>query len=153
VTWIGIGLALGWLVSGLLGVILFGTDGDWQMVVLAWLTSWLCDAAVAALALCVATFVRTVVMSLLGCLFFLLADWFVGIGLSIANWAAEMAEVPALLEATIQLRPWLPSSAFGAWTSFSGGDPWLWQHFAALVAITVLSLVVGAMRFERTDVH
>ena len=153
VTWIGIGLGLSWLVAGALGVILFGVEGDWQMVVLAWLTSWLCDSAIAALALCAATFLRTVVMSLLSCLFFLAADWFLGIGLSIASWAAEMAEIPTLLQATLQIRPWLPSSAFGVWTSFSGGEPWLWQHFAALAAITFGSLALGTLRFNRTDVH
>jgi len=153
VTWDAIALMLGVGIASGLGVIFFGTDGGWQMPLMAAATSLLCDTAIAAVALCAATFARSVAMTLVFCLLFLICDFIVGLGLTLGAMVAEMAELPALFESVLQLQPWMPSTAFAVWTSFAGGEPWVWQNFASLAGIIGGCLCIGAMRLHFTDVH
>ena len=153
VTWDIIAMSLGVLLGAGLGMGLFGTSDGWTDPLLAAGVSILCDAAIAALALAAATLTRSVAMTLVAVLLALLLDFMTGIALTVAAMVAEVADVPLLLESTLQLRPWLPSSAFNAWSSFGGTDPILWQSYASLALITGGCLAVAVVRFSRTDVH
>ncbi len=151
-TWLAIGAALSWLTAMALGAVLFGTGGPWRDAAIAWAVTVLCDTGFAAVSIAVAVLVRSQVGTLIGMVLFLLGDQALGAALWLAENIGRMAELPAAVEIAVQARPWLPSSAFGAWHAWNGGDPWAWQHFAALALYTALGLGVAVIRFERMDV-
>jgi len=154
-TWTVIGAALSWTVAAVLGGILFGAGGDWKSATIAWAVTLLCDFGFAALAMCVAVLLRSVVGTVAGVIGFMIFDTFLGWALTVLTWVGQMAEIPWALELAIQARPWLPSSAFGAWvswTSWAGAEPWAWQHFGALGAITALSMGLAIAVFSRVDI-
>jgi len=151
-TWIGLFLGITWLISSVLGLILFGTDGGWQDPALAYLVAGLCNVGFAALVLAIAVCIRSVPVTIVGVFLFLVMNTFLGWGLTVVSWISEMADVPEAVEFVIQARPWLPSSALGAWYGFAVGEPWIWQNFAALGLLTALSALVAAAVFEWIDV-
>ena len=151
-TSIAIGAAISWLVAMALGCILFGTGGPWSDAALAWAVTVLCDTGFAAIAILVAIVLRSSIGTLIGMIGFMVADRLVGAVLWLIENFGRAAELPAALEFAIQARPWLPSSAFGAWAAWNGGDPWAWQHFAALVLYTGLAMGLASVRFSRLDV-
>lgn len=151
-TWLAIGAALSWLVGMVLGAILFGTDGPWRDAAIGWTVTVLCDTGFAAVTLAVAVLLRSSIGTLIGMVGFMALDAFAGLFLWALETFGRSAELPAALEFAVQARPWLPSSAFGAWQAWNGGDPFAWQHFAALAVYTALGLAVGILRFNRLDV-
>ena len=150
-TWIVLTLGLTWIMSSVLGLILFGTAGSWKDPVLAYLVTGLCDVGFAALVLAMAVLIRSIAATIIGVFLFLVFDTFLGWGLTLVSWVGGMTELPWALEFAVEARPWLPSSAFGVWYGFAGGDPWVWQNFAALGVVTGLSVVVATAVFQRID--
>ncbi len=151
-TWIGLFLGILWLISAVLALILFGSDGGWRDPATAYLVAGLCNVSFAGLVLAIAVCVRSVAISIVGVFLFLVLNTFVGWGLTVASWVSEMAEMPWALEFAVQARPWLPSSAWGAWYGFAVGEPWIWQNFAAMGLITAVVAVVAAAVFEWIDI-
>jgi ABC-type transport system involved in multi-copper enzyme maturation permease subunit len=150
-TWIALSLGMTWVLSSILGVLLFGVEGGWTDPALAYLVTGLCDVGFAALVLAMAVAIRSVAATIIGVFLFLVFDTFLGWGLTLLSWIGGMTELPWVLDFAVQARPWLPSSAFGLWVSFAGGDPWVWQSAAALGAVTALSAVIATAVFERID--
>jgi len=152
-TWITMAALLCWLTSLGLSVALFGVEGDWTSSFYAWGTALLCDCSFAALVLCLAVLLRSVAGTIIGVVIFVVFDTVLGWALSLVAMAGDSLQAPVALELAIQARPWLPSSAFGLWSTFgAGGDPAVWQNFAALAAITVASGVLATLRFRWMDV-
>lgn len=151
-TWLAIGAALSWLTAAVLGTLLFGTGGPWRDAMLAWSTTVLCDAGFAAITLAVAVSLRSAIGTLIGMVCFIGVDWGVGALLWVIENFGRAAELPWLLEVAIQARPWLPSSAFGVWAAWNGGDPAVWQNFASLGLLSAAGLAVAIAVFARMDV-
>jgi ABC-type transport system involved in multi-copper enzyme maturation permease subunit len=149
--WIGLTLILAWGISSVLGLILFGTEGNWQDPALAYLVTWLCDVGFTALVLAIAVILRSVAATIVASFLFIVFDMCLGVGLTLMQWISQMAEVPWAIEFAIQAKPWLPSSAFGVWLSFAGGEPWVWQNFAALGAVAGGSAIIATVVFEWID--
>ena len=150
--YVALATLLSWLVCAVFGAILFGTEGEWSLAIQAWSVSVLCDCGFAALVLLVAGLVRSVASTIVGVVLFVVFDTVLGWALSAVSMVGEAIEAPVALEVAIQARPWLPSSAFGVWSTFGGTDPWVWQNFAALAGITFGALSLATMRFNRMDV-
>ena len=151
-TWIVLSLGITWLISSVLGLILFGTEGEWLDPAKGYLVTGLCDIGFAMLVLAIAVAIRSVAASIIGVFLFLVFDTFLGWGLTLASWVGSATELPWALEFAVQARPWLPSSAFGVWYSFAGGDPWVWQNFAALGVVSGAAAVLAVVVFEWMDV-
>ncbi len=151
-TWLAIGGALSWLTAMVLGCILFGTGGPWLDAAKAWGVTLLCDTGFAAVALAVAFALRSSIGTLIGMVVFMAVDKTVGLFLWAIETFGRATELPWAMELAIQARPWLPSSAFGVWAAWNGGDPWAWQNFAALAVLSGLGIGISSALLSRMDV-
>lgn len=149
--WIGIGTLMMWVTAGLLSGLLFTTDGDWQPILVAWLASVACDMCFAAVALCTAVWVRSTAITILGVIAFLIADTLLEWTLMGLGVVAGFMELPEAADVLLSLRPWLPSSAMGWWSSWTGGDPWVWQNLVSMAGLMLVSGILAERRFNRMD--
>ena len=159
VLWVTATLLLTWMPSAVGGLVLFGTEGEWGQVALAFVANVATDSTLAAMALLVAVAVRNVPATLVG-LFLLWAlsiafGW--GLGLSTTFLSTEIATgqlgIPAWYgEFLAAAGPWLPSEALGAWRGGTFRADWVWEHFGSLALTTGLSLGLSALVLERSDV-
>lgn len=150
--WLVLCTGLTFLTASILGVILFGTEGSWVDLGLGYAATVATDLAFAALVLAVAVVSRSVSGTIVGVFLFLILDKFTGWGMTLLSWVGELAELPWILEATVQARPWLPSSALGLWVGYRQDVDWTWQSFAALAASTAICALVAERFFARTDI-
>ncbi len=150
------------VVSGLVGAVLFGVQGDLRETLLSWALTWLGDVGFATLVIAISTVLRSVPGTIGGVFLYWVVDralgwflWGVEKGRSFLNALLEawkMTELRGLLDKMEQARPWLPSSAFDVYWEQGIEGPIVWQSFAALALYTVLSYGVAAWVFHRIDV-
>jgi len=158
VLWVALSVAACWLTSAVLGTCLFGLEGQWTTLSLGYLATIASEATLAALALCVAVFLRSVPATLVG----LFLGWAISVvtgwALGIANavLSSSMSENLGVDEPTIWLlqtaHRWLPSQALWAWGGCRENIPWLWEHFASMACTLAVCALLSARRFGRTDV-
>lgn len=142
---------LTWLTASVVGLVLFGTSGAWGAPALGYLATFATDAGFAALILAIAVILRSVAGTIAGVLLFMVLDTFLGWGLTMLSWVAQLAELPVALTVALQVRPWLPSAAFSAWVGATGRADWSWQSFVALGVLTAAFLLLAERTFARTD--
>jgi ABC-type transport system involved in multi-copper enzyme maturation permease subunit len=150
-------VALTGLAGGVVGLALGGGTGDIGAAALCALGTWATDSGFAALVLAISAMSSSVVGTVAGMVLFVLADTAAWAFLGLVSWATQLAasnggtvDLPAWVDVALIVGPWLPSSAFNAWTQYQG-DP-IWQNWASLLVITLLSLVTAHRVFERRDV-
>ena len=61
-------------------------------------------------------------------------------------------EMAVWMKHAIELKPWLPSSAFDFWVGYAEASQWDWRSAASLVIITVGSVVASERIFNRIDI-
>ena len=156
-TWIATSLLVGWVFSGLLAVIVFGVDGEWGWVVTAYAATFLADVGFAALVVMVAVLSRSVAFAIAGVLVFLVFDTMLGWVLTAISWSSglierQWPEMSALVERIVEVKPWLPSSAYEVWTGYREWIEWDWRSFVSLAVITLVCMVISERVFNRIDV-
>lgn len=135
-------LLLGAVTSALVGGAMFGFEGEWGPVVLAWLASGLTDAGLVALGLLASLFFRSVGGVVVGVVLFLMLD----LGLRAILKLAGVLGV----QASEALLRWMPGEALAAWEGFEGGwDPYA---FLGLALLLLVVLAVSSARFMRMDI-
>jgi len=149
--WIGIATLMMWVIGGVFSALLFSADGDWQPLLLAWGASMACDMVFAALALCIAVWVRSTAVTIVGVLCFLIADTLLGWTLTALGMLAGVMELPEAADTLLAVQPWLPSAAFGWWSSWNGGEPWVWPNLVSMGLILLASGLLAERRFDRMD--
>jgi ABC-type transport system involved in multi-copper enzyme maturation permease subunit len=158
-TWIGVTLAVAWTIGAVAGMVLLGTGGPWGEVAAGYIACFLCDLGLAAVSLCVAAFVQGVAGTVVGTFLILVLGVFAGWGLVFVAWLAGIDLVRSsagallgVLDAVVQIEPWLPPAALRAWTGVSPAVDWVWQSFASLAAITAVAIALAERRLARLDV-
>lgn len=152
IAWIGLTALIPWALSSLLGTVLFGLDGAWQQVALGYLLTWLTDSSFCMLVLLIATMMRSVAGTIVGVFLFMIFDTFFGWGLHLAASFSSFFAMPAPLQTIVEAHPWLPSAAYGLWSSYSPEEPLMWQSAVALGIYTAASYALANLVFSRTDV-
>lgn len=150
--WILASLVVAWVFGGLLSTIAFGAGGTWSQPLLGYGATFLTDAGFAALVLMIAVLSRSVAGTIAGVFVYLILDTVLGWALWLVSKASGFIHLSQPLEYAVALRPWLPSSAFGAWSGYASRTDWDWRSFASLGVIMVVCLVVGERFFNRLDV-
>jgi ABC-2 type transport system permease protein len=150
--WIGLTVLLPWVLSSLFGAVVFGFEGAWQQVLLGYLLTWLTDTSFCMLVLLIATLMRSLAGTIVGVFLFMLFDTFFGWGLHLAASFSSFFALPGPVQAIVEAHPWLPSAAYGLWSSYAPDEPLLWQSAVALGVYTVGSYALANLIFSRTDV-
>lgn len=152
VTFVSLCAGLTWLVASVMGLVMFGVEGEWGPIALGYVATIAADAGFAALVLAMSVLLRSVAGTIVGVVLFLLFDTMLGWALTLLSWVAQLAELPWALTVAVEAKPWLPSAAFGFWSGFKANADWSWQSAVSLVGITLVSLLVAERSFARTDV-
>lgn len=139
------------------GALLGGGVGDVGALLTCLALTWAADTGFSALVLAISAVSSTVAGTVAGVLLFVIADTSAWAFLGLVSWAVGLAqtqgatvELPEWVDVAILCEPWLPSSAFNAWTQYEGAL--VWQNWAALVVVTLLSLTFAHRALERRDV-
>jgi ABC-2 type transport system permease protein len=151
-TWIGLTVLIPWTLSSLLGVPLFGLEGTWREVSIGYALTWITDSSFCMLVLLIATLMRSVAGTIVGVFLFMIFDTFFGWGLYLMASLGSFFELPAAVQLVVEAHPWLPSAAYGLWSSYSPDQPLLWESMVALGLYTVLCFGLANLVFSRTDV-
>jgi len=152
ITWIGLTVLIPWTLSSLIGIPLFGLEGAWREVSIGYALTWLTDSSFCVLVLLIATLMRSVAGTIVGVFLFMIFDTFFGWGLHIVASFGSFFELPAAVQLVVEAHPWLPSAAYGLWSSYSPDEPLLWESAVALFGYTVVCFVLANVVFSRTDV-
>lgn len=147
-----LGAGVTWVVASLTGLVTFGAGGAWGPPALGYLATVLTDVGFAATVLAAAVLLRSVAATIGGMILVVVFDRFLGWGLTLAAVLAEREALPEALVLAVQARPWLPSSAWGAWAGYAARADWQWESFVALAVYTALSLLLAEQVFRRMDV-
>jgi ABC-type transport system involved in multi-copper enzyme maturation permease subunit len=150
VTWIGLSLALTWVVAAGVGALIFGVEGHWLDLALGYMANLGGDAMLAAMTLLMALIFRSVPGTLVGMFF----AWVVGAvsGVALNIFAAVLSSDTAQAQWIEAVNPWLPNQAAFAWVGCASSDPWQWPHFASMALTTGLCLGLASWVFRRLDV-
>lgn len=147
-----LGAGITWLVASVTGLVLFGAAGAWGPVAAGYLATVLTDVGFVATVLAAAVLLRSVAATVGGMILVVVLDRFLGWSLSFAALLAERDALPEALRFAVHARPWLPSSAWGAWSGYAARADWQWESFVALALYTALSWLVAERVFRRMDV-
>lgn len=155
--WVAATLLVAWVFGGLLGVIVYGFDGEWLRAATGYGATLLADAGFASLVLLVSVASRSVAGTIAGVFVYLIVDTLLGWALSLISMLSSAfqgmgLQLSALMEKAVALQPWLPSSAFGVWAGYAARAEWMWQSWVALGVITTVCLALTLFIFERLDV-
>jgi hypothetical protein len=140
-------------VSSIGGVALFGSEGEWGLPLLGYLTSWAVDLALLCMALLLALLLRNVAAVVVGLLLALLLErgtWAVlmAVGGVSGMWEHPLAE--GIGRGIELLLPWMPGDGLMIWRVVA--ETWVWQSSASLALVAVISSALALLRFRRMDV-
>lgn len=147
-----LGAGVTWLVASVTGLLLFGGSGAWGPPAAGYLATVLTDVGFVVTVLAAAVLLRSVAATIGGMILVVVLDRFLGWSLSFAALLAQQGALPEGLRLAVEARPWLPSSAWGAWSGYAARADWQWESFVALAVYTALSWVVAEQVFRRMDV-
>lgn len=138
--------------AGLVGVLAWGTGGDWSGPLRGYPTTALAHAGFAALVLFAGVMLRSVAATVAGVFLFLVFDRMFGWMLDLVGAIARAAQIPDQVATLLAIKPWLPSSAFNVYAGYHGEPGFEWQSFVSLGVLTALCLTLAQLRFSRMDV-
>lgn len=155
--WVAASVVVSLVYGGLLAVVVFGFDGEWVPALVGWTATILADAGFAALALLISIASRSVAGTVAGVFLFLVMEKAFSVFLSIVSAMSGLFEgmgiqLSVWMKRVIELKPWLPSSAFDFWVGYADATQWDWRSAASLAIITVVSVVGSERIFNRVDV-
>lgn len=124
-------------------------------VLTAYLASGFTEAGYLAFAVAAAVLFRSVPAAVVFVVLFLVGEW-------TASWvpfmvrpfveAMDPAEVSPILRGIVDMAPFLPSSAWGAYKEFATGGTATWMPWAALLVYTGAAAALAERVFDRIDV-
>ncbi len=139
----GITLVVTAVISGGLGALLFGIQGEWLPLGLGYLASWPSDIGLLSLGILVALLVRNVAAVVVGVVLYLVLDLVVRLLLSL------IGKLPSM-ELAADIARFMPGEALAAWEGYLG--EWSLASWAGLAVLIVLCLSAALLRFMRMDV-
>ena len=152
VAWIGATLLLTYSSASLLSLVAWGTSGSWLETTEGFVATLVCDSAFAVLVLMTAIALRSVAGTMVAMFLFYFVNVAIGFGLLlVAN--LPISAIPEWgRDAATKAGPWLPSSAYDAWTGANPYADWSWQGFVSLGILFVVSWAIADRVFARVDV-
>jgi ABC-type transport system involved in multi-copper enzyme maturation permease subunit len=159
-------VAAGVLVPLALGVpvslALFQSLGDVSATLSSYGLVWLGDVGFCTFVVAISLVLRSVPGTIAGVLLYWVLDqllgWFLfaveqGRGAIIGLLTRfKMEELSWVVDLMVQVRPWLPSSAFNVYAEYDPTLPFAWKSFLALAVLTAASFTVSLLTFQRMDV-
>ena len=121
---------------------LFGITEPMGPVIAGFAASWICDLGLIALGLALSVSLRSVVGVVVGAALFLMGDMALRALL-------RLLDMMNVVDAERWI-PFFPGNALDAWNGYQGD--WSPEAFAGLAALIAVSLVIGLLVFQRSDV-
>jgi len=131
------------VLSGGLGALLFGIEGEWGPLALGYLASWPSDLGLLSMGILVALVVRNVAAVVVGVVLYLAADLVLRLLLSLVG------KLPSL-ELAAEIARFMPGEALAAWEGYLDG--WNMVSWIGLAGLIALCLGLALLRFMRMDV-
>jgi len=131
------------VLSGGLGALLFGIEGEWGPLALGYLASWPSDLGLLSMGILVALVVRNVAAVVVGVVLYLAADLVLRLLLSLVG------KLPSL-ELAAEIARFMPGEALAAWEGYLDG--WNMVSWIGLAVLITLCLGLALLRFMRMDV-
>jgi ABC-type transport system involved in multi-copper enzyme maturation permease subunit len=131
------------VLSGGLGALLFGIEGEWGPLALGYLASWPSDLGLLSMGILVALLVRNVAGVVVGVVLYLALDLVVRLLLSL------IGKLPSM-ELAAEIARFMPGQALAAWEGYL--DAWSLTSWAGLAVLIVLCLAAALFRLMRMDV-
>ena len=139
----GITLVVTAVLSGGLGALLYGIEGDWWPLALGYLASWPSDLGLLCMGVVVAVLLRNVAGVVVGVVLYLALDLVVRLLLSL------IGKLPSM-ELAADIARFMPGQALASWEGYL--DEWVLTSWAGLAVLIVVCLGVALVRFVRMDV-
>jgi ABC-type transport system involved in multi-copper enzyme maturation permease subunit len=144
------------------GLVLFQSAGEMGPMLTSYALVWLGDVGFCTFVMAAALLLRSVPGTIAGVLLYWVLDqmlgWFLflvenGRGAIVGLLTRFKSEdLTWVVDLMIQIRPWLPSSAFNVYAEYDPTLPLAWKSFLALALLSGVSFLASAALFQRMDV-
>lgn len=131
------------VLSGGLGALLFGAEGEWGPVALGYLASWPSDIGLLCMGILVALLLRNVAGVVVLVVLYLALDLVARLVLGL------IGKLPSL-EVAADIARFMPGEALAAWEGYL--SEWSGASFAGLGVLILVCLALSLLRFARMDV-
>jgi ABC-type transport system involved in multi-copper enzyme maturation permease subunit len=143
------------LLSALLGVLLFGHEGEWGALALGYLLCLPTDLGLLSLGVLSALLFRSETGTVVGVVLFLMADLGLRLVLKLVGMLGLLGagQMPGSTPGghwADSVAAWMPGQALSIWEQPSKG--WTWEPFAALVILLTASLLLSSRRIIKIDI-